>query len=282
MVAAFLEELVALVEGGFEGGGVFDGLAEDGSAEGVEGASGGVDDDEAEVGEGGSDEARKGGGEGGVGRIGGGEEVEFGSATDEFGGAVEDGGYVGAEREIADGLCSVGMVEVQAQGVKRVTRGQGDVIGFGEVVIFGGEPEDGDGVRILGAADDGGGFEEGEEGSAEEGDLLAGDDGAHTPASELAGTPAPAPWRRRSMLARVLGGLVWVGKPAAILFEEKIGEGGAVGGILMGDGISPGLRPRGGDEEGGKRFVARGVVEEEPALPGQHRDGITVDLHGRA
>jgi hypothetical protein len=28
--------------------------------------------------------------------------------------------------------------------------------------------------------------------------------------------------------------------------------------------------------------VARGVVEEEPALPGQHRDGKTVDLHGRA
>jgi hypothetical protein len=28
--------------------------------------------------------------------------------------------------------------------------------------------------------------------------------------------------------------------------------------------------------------VARCVVEEEPALPGQERDGITVDLHGWA
>jgi len=28
--------------------------------------------------------------------------------------------------------------------------------------------------------------------------------------------------------------------------------------------------------------MARGVVEEEPALPGQERDGVTVDLHGRA
>jgi hypothetical protein len=28
--------------------------------------------------------------------------------------------------------------------------------------------------------------------------------------------------------------------------------------------------------------VTRGVVEEEPALPGQERDGIAVDLPGRA
>jgi hypothetical protein len=28
--------------------------------------------------------------------------------------------------------------------------------------------------------------------------------------------------------------------------------------------------------------VARRVVEEEPALPGEERDGIAVDLHGRA
>ena len=35
-------------------------------------------------------------------------------------------------------------------------------------------------------------------------------------------------------------------------------------------------------DQGGEGLVTRGVVEEEPALPGQERDGIAVDLHGRA
>jgi hypothetical protein len=42
------------------------------------------------------------------------------------------------------------------------------------------------------------------------------------------------------------------------------------------------LIPWSGCEEGRDGRVARGVVEEEPALPGQHRDGVTVDLHGKS
>ena len=138
MVAAVGEKLVAFVKGGFEDVGVFNGVAEDGSAEGVEGACGGVDDDEAVVGEGVGEEAGEGGGEGGGGGVGGGEEVEFGSASDELGGSFEDGGDVRAEVEIADGLFRGRLVEPQAEGVEGMARGEDDVIGFGEVMVFGG------------------------------------------------------------------------------------------------------------------------------------------------
>jgi hypothetical protein len=146
VVAALGEELVAVVEGGFEGVGVLDSVAENGSAEGVEGAGGGVDDDEAGVGEGGGEEAREGGGVGGVGGVTGGEEVELGGASDELGSAVEDRCDAGADGEIADRSLDGRVVMGQAESMKGVARGEGDVVGFGEVVIFGGEPEDGDGV----------------------------------------------------------------------------------------------------------------------------------------
>ena len=56
------------------------------------------------------------------------------------------------------------------------------VIDFGEVVILGGEPEDGDGAdarfgEAAGEADGGEGLVEGVGGAGEEADLLAGDDG---------------------------------------------------------------------------------------------------------
>jgi hypothetical protein len=54
---------------------------------------------------------------------------------------------------------------MEAQGVERVARGEDNVVGFGEVVILRGEPEDGDGARVLGSADDGGGFQQGKEGA---------------------------------------------------------------------------------------------------------------------
>ncbi len=66
VVAAFGEELVAFVKGGLQFLGVLEGMAQHGRAQGVEGAGGGVDDDEAEVGEGGGQEAGERRGEGGV------------------------------------------------------------------------------------------------------------------------------------------------------------------------------------------------------------------------
>ncbi len=164
-----------------------------------------------------------------------------------------------------------------------VARGEDDVVGFGEVVVFGGQPEDGDGAPtpasklagdpgagVLGAADDGGGFEEGEEGSAKEGDLLAGDDGAGALAEAL------------DVGLDFVAGDAGAVKPGFVLFAEEVGELGAVGWVLLGDFVGPGGRPGGGGEEGGEGLVARGVVEEEPALPGQERDGVAVDLHGWA
>ena len=103
VVTTFLEELVALVECGFKGGSVLDGLAEDGRSKGMEGARGGVDNDEAVVGEGCGDEAGEGGGEGCVGGIGGDEQVEFWRAADQFRGAVEDGGDPCAEGRLPTG-----------------------------------------------------------------------------------------------------------------------------------------------------------------------------------
>jgi hypothetical protein len=61
---------------------------------------------------------------------------------------------------------------------------QRDLIDLFDVVVFGGEPEDGDvvdaggGGCLLGASDGGGGLEQGKQRAAEEADLLAGDDGA--------------------------------------------------------------------------------------------------------
>ena len=300
VVAAFGKEAVARVEGGFEFVGMCDRVAEDRSAEGVEGAGGGVDHDEALVGEGAGKEAREGGGKGGAGGVTGGKEIEFRGASDELGGAIEEGDDAGAEREIADGTGNGvgtgatgvgGVVALEPEGIQSVTRGEGDVVCFGEVVIFRGEPEDGDGASILGAAEDGGGFEEGVEGSGEEGDLLAGEDGAGPLAESLdvgdgfggAGRGVGA-GRGGSGLAwggETCGGGAWRGKPGPGLVEQEVGEGIAVGGIEGGDGLGPGGGPRRGGEEGCEGLVARGVVEEEPALPGEERDGIAVDLHGR-
>ena len=283
MVAALGEEPVTLVEGGFEVGGVFDGVAEDRGAKGVEGAGGSVDDDEAVVGEKRREEAGEGAGEGGLRRVGGGEEVEFGSATDELGGAIEDLGDIGAEGEIADGAGGGDGVKIETQGMEGMAGGEGDVVSFGEVVVFRGEPEDGDTVRVLGAADDGSGFEEGEERSGEEGDLLAGDDGARSLPAQANGR---LEWGIAGAEALDVGegfgasGL-GPGKPGLVLFDEEVGEAVAVGGVACGDGGGPVGGPGSGGEEGGEGFAARGVVEEEPALPGEERDGVTVDLHGR-
>jgi hypothetical protein len=252
VVAAIGEQFVAFVERGFEVGGVLDGAAKDRRAEGVKGAGGGVDDDEAVVGEGGGNEAGKGRGEGRAGGVAGGEQVEFGCAADEFRGTFEKRDDAGAEVERADGLSTPasklagdpglrggGLLGMEAQGVRRVTRGEDDVVGFGEVVVLGGEPEDGDGVGRLSAPDDGGGLQECEEGSAEEGDLLTADDGS--------GALAEALDVGEGLCAEGRG----VSVPESVLFEELVGDGGAVGGILSGGGIGPGLRPGSGDEEGG-------------------------------
>ena len=216
------------MECGFEVGSVLDGLAEDGRAEGVEGARGGVDNDEAVVGEGGGDEAREGGGEGCVGGVGGDEQVELWRAADEFRGAVEDGGDACAEREIADGLCDVGATRECRRSVCRAWR-EGRMTWSASARSWSSvaSQKTGTAFAILGALDDGGGFEEGEEGSAEEGDLLAADDGAGSLAETLD-----------------VGESLRAGIPAAVLFEQMIGEGGAMRGVLRGDGVRPRIATR--------------------------------------
>ena len=135
------------------------------------------------------------------------------------------------------------------------------MVDFGEVVIFSREPEDG-GVRlaicsrVTGAGKGGGGLERGEERSAEEADLLAGDNDA--------------------------------GAGAKVLLR---GCGGRRRGVLCGEEIDE-LRPvRGTSRAGCSRFGIEGnksveaaAIAGEPAqkstksrlMPGRDGDGMTV------
>ena len=215
VVATLFEQLAAFEESGFEFGGVLDGVAKDGCAEGVKVAGGGVDEDQSLFGEDRREQAGKGLGEGGVGSVGGFDGVEDRAGAEEFSGLIEQRADAGAERDGADG--PVVRLVREAQGLQLVARGKNDVVGFVEVVVFGGEPEDGDGAGVFGFADGGRGLEEREEGSAEESDLLAGDDGG--------GSLPEAGDVFESRGA---------GVEAAVLGFEQVGDAGADGRVLRG------------------------------------------------
>ena len=236
-------------------------MAEDGCAEGMEVVGRGVDDDQALFGEDRREQASKGLGEGGVGSVGGFDGVEDRAGAEEFGSLIEQRADAGAERDGADGTV-VSLVR-EAKGLQLVARGKNDVVGFVEVMVFGCEPEDGDGSGVFGFADGGRGLEEREKGSAEESDLLAGDDGR----SSL--TEAGDVFESRS-----------AGAEGAVLGLEQIGDAGADGRVLRGRGPLVAVGARG--VEGRERLAALGVIEEEAAEPGENRDGITLSVQGLA
>ena len=99
-----------------------------------------------------------------------------------------------AEGDVADRAANVGRVVRQLDAFQTGATGPVAVVDFGEVVVFAGEPEDGDGVTALGRefggdADGGECFVERVSGAGEEAGLLAGNngDGAHGKAVETAG-----------------------------------------------------------------------------------------------
>jgi hypothetical protein len=101
----------------------------------------------------------------------------------EVAGAVEQRIHLQANLDAAyRGSGVAGMAELE--GLDCGFGEERDLVDLFDVVVFGGEPEDGDvvdaggGGCLLGAGDGCGYFEEGEERAAKETDLLAGDDGA--------------------------------------------------------------------------------------------------------
>jgi hypothetical protein len=101
----------------------------------------------------------------------------------EVAGAVEQRVHLQANLDAAyRGSGVAGMAELE--GLDCGFGEERDLVDLFDVVVLGGEPEDGDvvdaggGGCLLGAGDGCGYFEEGEERAAKETDLLAGDDGA--------------------------------------------------------------------------------------------------------
>lgn len=146
------------------------------------------------------------------------------------------------------------------------------MVDLGEVVVFGGQPEDRD-VRgaggaggFGGAGDGGGGFEERKERTAEESDLLAGDDGAGSVAEEVD--------------VREGGG---GGVKGAGLGFEGVGKGDGVDGC-RGRAVEPTLAGGGGSVPAADGSVGRGSfliclqIQEVLIEAGgvQERDGVTL------
>ena len=147
---------------------------------------------------------------------------------------------------------------LKPQCVEFVARRQRDVIGFVEVVVFGGHPEDGDRTRILRLANGSGRFEQREQRAAEERDLLARDNRSR----------ASAQFRyifeRRVARAEL-----------AVLRFQKIGNRGVLRGIVHGgdDGSV-----RRSSIERSEWLPAGRVIQKQATQPGQSRNGVTLGV----
>ena len=182
MIAGGFESVAAFGECGVKLVGALDGGAEDGRAEAMEVAAGGVNDEKALRGEDCGVEIAEGLGEGAAGFVGGDERVGRIGWAEELGGAFDEGRDGFVEDDAAGGNCGLGSLWVGERG-QFAAGGKGDVIDFGEIVIFAGEPEDGGvgmacGSGLARASDCRGGFERGIERTAKQADLLAGEDSA--------------------------------------------------------------------------------------------------------
>jgi hypothetical protein len=269
VVLLVLELVGAGEQGFFELFGALDGCAQGGSAEGVEGAAGGVHDDEALVGEELRHEPGEGAAESGAGSVEGAKLIADRSVAEKLAGAVERGLDARAEDDAADGDRDRG-AEAGGEGFDRCFGEEVKLIDLGEVVVFGGEPEDGDvvdagcGGGVRGAGDCGRGLEQSKERAAEEADLLAGDDGAGS-------------------MAQLLH--VGEGLRTGPVFEafgvkgsgETFGIGGWTDGVMH-PGSAEGLGAV--PAAHGRAFRHGEIVAIERGDVRQDRDGITLSAHG--
>ena len=162
--------------------GTLDGGAEDRRTEAMEIAAGSVDDEKALGGEDCGVEIAKSLRESAAGFVSGDERIGRFGRPEEFGGAFDERNDRVVENDAAGGDCGFGSF-LEGEGSQFSASRKGDVIDFGEVVIFTGEPEYCGvgmpcGSGLAGARNGGGGFERGIERPAEEADLLAGENGA--------------------------------------------------------------------------------------------------------
>jgi len=189
-----------------------------------------------------------------------------GGTVERRNGLSDEGGDGVAQANFADALAGrAGGSEFEAREI-RAGEPPG-MVNFGEVVVFGGEPEDGDGVvatrsEIGGEADDGERFVETVGGAGEEADLLPGDDG------DGAGSEAVE--------------IVLCGRAAAateVLFAEDFDNGATQGG--GGRGAARELADGAEDAGfGGRMGVEVGEAGEVVVIGGEKARGVG-ELSGR-
>ena len=129
-------------ESRFEVGGALDRRAEDGGTQRVEGAAGGVHDDQAFAGEDLGHKASEGLAKGGLRGVAGAQEIADRGVGHELAGLIEKSFYCRSKVDAAD---LAGFVfQSEPEGFQGPFGGEGDLVDFSQVVIFRGEPEDGD------------------------------------------------------------------------------------------------------------------------------------------
>ena len=142
VVAGFGQGAIAVEERGVELVGLLDGGEEDGSAEAVNFGRGGIEGEQALGGEGFGIEIGECLGEGASGAVGGLEGFEGVGPAEELAGLVEERGDGVIKDDAADGDCG-GWGAAVSEFFELAATGKDYVIDFREIVVFGGQPEDG-------------------------------------------------------------------------------------------------------------------------------------------
>jgi hypothetical protein len=256
--------------------GVLDRVAEGGRSQRVEVASGSVHHDEALLGEQASHQPGERAAKGqryvvrGM-RVAIAEQIADGRVAKQFARMIEQGVDVAIESDVSDGRGMVRRLRAEAQRFDRCFAEQRDLVDLFEVVVLGGEPEDGDvfdagrGRRLFGASYGGGGLEQGEQRASEQSDLLAGDDGASTSAKF-----GDVGERCRS------------GAKAKALAFQRIGQGGRVraGNVRPHPSVTQWLRAKPPAQwRVGPALAHREEITKQLRRVRQRRDGITLSAH---
>ena len=116
------------------------------------------------------------------------------------------------------------LFRMQAQRVQRVTRRQRNVIGFRQIVVFRGQPENRNAIRRLSPSDNRGGLQQREEWPAEKSHLLPGNHCARSLAEALN-----------------VGQSLRTGSPSGILLAQQTSNFIPMGRVLRGNRRLPGI-----------------------------------------